>query len=381
MTLEARLGAPAIKQRSVWLDERGDLYLTVYNSKETQLFRVDSKSLSRASRKWRLIINEKLERMRATGFIRAHTTFDLFAEGDPGYHYLLFRIMHYNFGELPDTLTETELFELLTITDEYNIWPSLLRPWIAAWIEPHQAWPGPGPYDYSSDFVRRLHNRLWVAWKLGEIEMFRKLVEILIKEVAPGKGTELLISGKPLPKSSEIPGLADFLEKERKQRVSDLLGVFQEELRHCQNGERRFCTLIGCSDLERSMCDFIVMGSIIRDYHKHVLDPAGHRGKEKVQSVNATYDRLKSIEIHNYSIIPGDGIAATSAPGLTHNGCNPTPWIHDKLDAIMFRSTWSLDAGLQKSLEYVSQLTGLGRPRVKGTKRELTDDDETAKPA
>ncbi|KAK8135034.1 hypothetical protein PG984_007046 [Apiospora sp. TS-2023a] len=357
--MEAKLEAALIEARETTIDEQGDLLVHIANDEENQRFLVDSNALSRLSGKWKSLIQE-LRDAHDDAIGARCTKLTISIKGRPDYHWLLFRIMHGDFECIPEELAESQLFDILSLTEEYQIRLSLLRPWIPMWISTHQRWPGTtGPCDAAG-----LYNRLWVAWILGEVKKFHELLILLVQEVVPGNGdAELLISGKPLPQSPDIPGLfvvnsiSDYLRSERESRVSDLLNVFDKQVYLCETGQTRYCKFAERPDTERSMCDFIVAGSILRGYHNQVVEPAGSSRARRRQSVKVTYDRLKSIVIHTYSCIPVDGTPSPPA-GQTHEGrCNPTAGLHEELQ--MITEMEDLDDCFLQHLTQQARLTGL----------------------
>ncbi|KAK7920053.1 hypothetical protein PG985_008075 [Apiospora marii] len=353
MPMEGRPGVAAIEARETIVDERGDLLVGVANDEEEQKFLVDSNALSRASKRWRSAIDD-LREIHA-GQPRQRKI-EVGIKGDPGHHHLLFRIMHGDFESIPDEFAESQLFDLLAIIEYYQVRLSLLRPWICDWIMTSHHWHD--PYD-----ATRLYKRLWMAWVLGNRKVFHRALTVLVQEVVPTNGgAELHLAGEPLPQTPEIPGLfvansiPDYLRREREARVAKLLGVFERQLENCETGQARHCHFNERPDTERSMCDFIVAGSILRGYYDQVAGPAGF--PERCQSVKATYDQLRSIVINTYTA-PGDGASLPTA-WQTHDGrCNPTLGLHEELE--VYTEVDDLDPCFLQHLERQARITGFAR--------------------
>lgn len=199
--MEGNLGAAPVEPRETTIDELGDLLVDIVNDDGNKRFLVDSNALARVSETWKTLIRDSRDAHDANG--PRDTKLVVSVKGDPGFHHLLFRIMHGDFESVPEELTESQLFDLLSLTEEYQIRLSLLRSWIGTWVETLPTWLILPPYE-----IKRLYNRLWVAWTLGDINMFNRLLTIFVREVVPANlGAELEIFGKPLPRTPEIPGL------------------------------------------------------------------------------------------------------------------------------------------------------------------------------
>ncbi|KAK8006013.1 hypothetical protein PG991_012310 [Apiospora marii] len=374
MPMEPRFGAPAYGPHTeLWLVEHGDLYVHIQGQDASMRFLVDCESIERVSSIWYTLIKARRDRYGYLGHLSgAHGHWfgklEVPIAGDPYYHYLLFRIIHKTRAPIPQTLTQWELYDLLVITEEYQISPSLLRPWVASWLEPYRAWPGPGPHEYTVDFLQGLYSRVWIAWVLGETEVFRQIVELLVREVSPGRIRGFLVSGIPLIMSPEIPDLFRYMEDARDTYVARLLYVFRKEIK--EDREERFCSLQGRPDAEKSTCDLIVTRSIMRGYQDQVVAPA--QGRERKESVKATYERLKRIQIVNFSSLMGDA-PRTTPDGPTHDECcNPTARLHNEMDEVLSEPVFSYEV-YREHLEQRAKATGLDQAEEKGTKRESED--------
>ncbi|KAK7978621.1 hypothetical protein PG996_004676 [Apiospora saccharicola] len=347
MSMGEKLKAPPIEARETRLDKQGDLLVHIANDEENQFFLVDSHALSRVSGKWKPQIQE----LRDAHDRAQCTKLTISVQGRPDYHWLLFRIMHVDFECIPEELSESQLFDLLSLTEEYQIRLSLLRPWMPMWIQPYKSLVGPGLHD-----AIRLYNRLWVAWVLGEVKKFHELLIVLVQDVVHGDGDGVLLNnGRSLPRSPEIPGLFSYLRRELESRVSQLLHVFERHL-HIRNGPVQYCKFAERPDTERSMCDLIVSGSILRGYNR-MVGPTGF--DYRYMNVKATYDSLKTIKIYTYSCMPSDGAPAPPAC-QTHEGlCNPTVVFHEAMGLIMEMK--DLDHCFLQHLSRQAKLTGLER--------------------
>ncbi|KAK8091117.1 multidrug resistance protein [Apiospora phragmitis] len=227
-------------------------------------FLVDSNAVSRSSEKWKDLV-------AASGHDTGQKVVAL--EGNAASHEILFSIMH-----LSSHAFATSLGCYMDPTS-----PSMARS---------------GPYEYNNYFLYRLRERIWIAWVLGKKDLFKELISIVIKDAYLDEDSKLSICQDTFTMTPNIPGLLEYMEKERKERPRQLLDVFQE-MRKRKDRTESFCRNARvCFDNEMSMCECIVADSLSRGFHDEVVGQAKQHG-EDTESINDTYERLKNIKILN----------------------------------------------------------------------------------
>ncbi|KAK7521368.1 uncharacterized protein IWZ02DRAFT_286658 [Phyllosticta citriasiana] len=110
---------------------------------------------------------------------------------------ILLNIVHLRFKEVPSSLDFKQLVQLTRLTDKYGA-TQLLQPWAKSWIAQHKAViVTPGYEDW-----------LWVAWELGQLQLFEKLVGELVMSVrvrdgkCPTRGSKAL---DPISPDNHLP--------------------------------------------------------------------------------------------------------------------------------------------------------------------------------
>ncbi|KAK8078257.1 hypothetical protein PG996_004427 [Apiospora saccharicola] len=203
--------------------------------------------------------------------------------------------------------------------------------------------------------------------------------------------SNIFIGETPFSQKPEIPGLLNYLKREYYDRAQALYSVYDTTIEHHMNSQNvdrddrseddnfkrcgcgshrldkgefcRLCHLEGTED--RDKCNSIVIGSIIRGYHrqKSVLaqcDPA-----EK--TLEQIYRHLQDIKIYSF-------------PSLTHNDestnfskdhyiCSPVKPIRYKLRRTMENIAKVLDPDMGIHLDHQANLTGLDEQSMKAREK------------
>ncbi|KAK8006017.1 hypothetical protein PG991_012314 [Apiospora marii] len=360
----------------VVLDEDGDLLIKVIDpsgSDEKRGFLVDTHAVGRSSEKWRELVKTG---QAESGVAKPAW---IILEGDAASYGVLFSIMHCKFADVPLRLSKDQLFALLTITEEYQA-THLLKPWTATWLAPHQDLPKT-LFVGTNQNVGELHKRLWIAWVLGEKELFRKSVKRIIEKLNIDVDSNIFIEKIPFSQKPEVPGLSERYNN----RTQELYRVFERLMEHhinsqnfdshdaseesdrkdcecswddCQrNGEFcRLCVELGVEEVE--MCNSIVIGSMTRGFHRKKsylasCDPSG-------RSVKIIYEQLREIKIYCFATLIDYNVSTTE-----HCFCNPSKRIHANLDGIMNNIANVLDPTMETHLEHRAKLTGLDEQSMK----------------
>ncbi|KAK7920054.1 hypothetical protein PG985_008076 [Apiospora marii] len=331
----------------VVLAEDGDLIVIVVNIEDprnSKEFLVNSRTLSRSSDKWRALVSTMQDKT-------------VLLTGNPRLHQLLLSIMHKGDGALPQRVSEEHLFELTLVAEEYRV-THLVGPMVTGWSPRPRDWLDSINYGPDTDgILARVQKRLWVAWIYGEGALFRHLTQLLVQAVTVGEEKELSFDGVSLSVVREahkipvIPGLYGFIADEYHKKYQGLCDVIHKAT-NVNDGQ--FCYLYSRPDEEQFTCDSTIVGSLIRGYQRHVLEPA--RKGEAKESLQTLFNQLNAIPIYNY---PSEGIL--DKHGRTHDYCNPGPWIRMRL-SYNYSGYLLLEESMEEHLRRQAQLTGVKEP-------------------
>ncbi|KAK7920058.1 hypothetical protein PG985_008080 [Apiospora marii] len=387
----------------VVLAEDGDLLILVTDTQEweTKEFLVDSNTVRRSSKLWEALVADK----SASSGVDVVRITRYKAE----YLGIILSIMHCKFGDVPYSFHYPELYEFLQLTEEYEV-THLLRPWAATWVTLYQ------DSGFLSSFpaedilaMKMLGESLWIAWVLGEKNMFKRLTQYVIKEIPFNNEHSLLVGGwgdVALLEDPEIPGLLgtapDYVRGVQLEKLQQLHGVFEEAMRRCDEyndlfrgsdrhpGEHyqdydccqcgkhhiwgQFCQLCTRSKDEQAMCNSMILGSIIRGYRQYksyltdeciisIGDEKEKNGSESIkpggvkQSLKDHLYELRKIKI--YGLPEATGHHTKPIYGKTHGGCNPTALIRTQLEGVLSDVAVDLGEELESRLDERARLLGM----------------------
>ncbi|KAH0432144.1 nuclear pore protein-like protein [Colletotrichum camelliae] len=174
-TLAAQ-GAALTAENGVY-DNDGDL--TLFVGQKMTRFRVCSKTLARSSPVFkRMLCGNFAESRPSDG---TNWVFSLPEDGARAMAIFL-SIIHGKFHVTPETLSVRDLYDLLTLTEKYDA-TALLRPFAHRWIDAVGSQMD-DPY------------LLCVAWELGHIELFEKLMVAITRDCTVNE-EGMLLYGRP----------------------------------------------------------------------------------------------------------------------------------------------------------------------------------------
>ncbi|RYP08026.1 hypothetical protein DL764_002172 [Monosporascus ibericus] len=190
----------------VEIDPDGDLCLEVgYNKcnfrrgpdgqkhdhEHAVIYVVDSKALSRSSRVWRAMLDEGCAESK-----RPEPDQDWVVElpeEDPEAMLIILNIIHHRYGGVPrgeKAMPIHSLYCLTVLTDKYGL-TSLLQPWAQTWTKglkdelPRNTEAAAGK---SSLTLNSLELLLWIAWELGNEQLFRGVYGYLVLNTTVEEG-------------------------------------------------------------------------------------------------------------------------------------------------------------------------------------------------
>ena len=164
--------------------DSGDLRLKVGDKRypEEQLeFVVSSKLLSQASRRFKKLLHDKLQPSTKSTITTQNLVVKL-PEDDPVGLEVLLNIIHGEDVPSTSTITLDLLYRILAVSEKYNM-PHLIRPWVNTWFQLH------------ADLMQKPANHLlllMVAWMVGAIDVFKRVVKIIYQECEVNYEGELL---------------------------------------------------------------------------------------------------------------------------------------------------------------------------------------------
>ncbi|KAF6835699.1 nuclear pore protein-like protein [Colletotrichum plurivorum] len=227
--------------------------------------------------------------------------------------FLAFKLIHGSHENTPKTLDKDELYQLLVVTEKYDM-ARILRPWAATWFAPYK--------DTSS--IEGNEIVMWIAWELGHEECFRRLAaDLLLKSKVNEDGELLGKEGVPLNTYTclEPPGILESVAQSRGKLIETMTGFLHDVILVALS--KRQCQRCGSSSipntrLSEEQCAAFVFGSLT-----HVFSDAGLQGLVFPQATEFRHLRsakefLTIIEGMNYQPIDG------------HESCNPLPALQEK---------------------------------------------------
>ncbi|KAF6840382.1 nuclear pore protein-like protein [Colletotrichum musicola] len=320
--LEAAM-EPLACGKAYYFDSRGDVTFTVGDPDQgTRDFVVCSRTVAR----WSSVFSAML----FGGFAESRPKSDgwrvLLPEDEVAPVFLAFKLIHGSHENTPKTLERDELYQLLVVTEKYDM-TRILRPWAATWFEPYK----------NTSSIEGNEIVMWIAWELGHEECFRRLAaDLLLKSKVNEDGELLDKEGVPLNTYTclEPPGILESVAQSRGKLIETMTGFLQDVIqgalskRRCQGGNHysggySYCNRCGSSSipntrLSEEQCAAFVFGSLT-----HVFSGAGLQGLVFPQATEFRYlgsakKFLTTIEDMHYQITSG------------HECCNPLPALQEK---------------------------------------------------
>lgn len=152
-----------VNESHVILDPSGDLLLIVNQAERQKTFRVSSFAMCLASPVWRAMLScsgDSKEARPKNGEVS-------FPEDDPDAMFTVLSAVHYQFHNIPKTLSSKNLLNLGIVSDKYDV-TKLMNPWFKL------------NWSKSSGFLHG--NSILIAWLFGDHETFKKLVDHAVRD-------------------------------------------------------------------------------------------------------------------------------------------------------------------------------------------------------
>ncbi|KAK8188441.1 hypothetical protein IWZ00DRAFT_513404 [Phyllosticta capitalensis] len=278
---------PTFRPGVITFDPLGDIRLLVKERKTngaytTRVFLVSSKSMSNACKAWNAMLNGGFKESQFDHSASDNEHEICFHDDNSISLSILLNIAHLRFKKVPESLDFDRLVNLTILTDKYGA-THLLKPWAKEWVSKHESrLTQPGYEEW-----------LWVAWELGQISLFKRLVAHLVctvrvrdrKCLAPGKrGLDLLSPSYQFP-----PNIVENILAVRAKTITQMLDavytVFQKYIDISGSGKFQ------CDPV----CDQLTFGSLSLSLKKAGLRLEKMREAEITTSINEFHDQIKAI--------------------------------------------------------------------------------------
>ncbi|TDZ29197.1 hypothetical protein C8034_v002968 [Colletotrichum sidae] len=188
--------------RAFYFDPRGDLILSVGEPEnEVEDFVVCSRTVARGSKVFNTMLFGGFAESTASAAASDGSWTVKLPDDHTAPFFVILSILHGNYELVPRTLEEKELYEVLVVTEKYDM-THILRPWAQRWFRRLTVNGSPQFED-----KQRL---MWIAWELGHEGMFCKIAQDLMLSSCIDNAGQLL-DGDGVPLSSnpchEPPGI------------------------------------------------------------------------------------------------------------------------------------------------------------------------------
>ncbi|KAJ4996043.1 hypothetical protein K4K48_009124 [Colletotrichum sp. SAR 10_66] len=176
--------------------------------------------------------------------------------------FLALLIIHGRFDIVPARLTVEELFDLLVVTNKYQM-TGIARPWLHKWVPYLKAIPCSPHKDLLA----------WIAWELGAEQMFAHVARAIARECRVNEDGEVLdTDGEPMRLNVylDAAGILDDIARARKDAVSFIFSPLRLYTQEILNGG-------GCAAgwiVSKAECNNTVLGSVMTACKTAGFDPA-----------------------------------------------------------------------------------------------------------
>ncbi|CAJ2504631.1 Uu.00g120250.m01.CDS01 [Anthostomella pinea] len=318
------------------------------------VFVVCSKTLSRASRVWKSLLYAGFtESKQPCGNNGAAWTVDL-PEDNPEALKTLLNIIHSRFEQLPkitDLISLEDLYQLTILTDKYDL-TIVLRPWASTWLESindsHDAWRS----NQSTRDFSDLERRLWIAWELGDPQLFEGVAKYMVLYTCADASWNL--QNNTRDKAAELfssilepPSLHDIVKEARLGLLEQILKPYRDAieclLQHPETpGFQHICVKKPVS--HQLDCEVTMLGVAIRSlsWKGYWPIPAASRISE---SVTVFASEFKELDLRSRM--------------KEHRRCSAVPGIAEHIDMLLETKHIQLAESHRHHIESQAKKSGL----------------------
>ncbi|KAI2467471.1 hypothetical protein F4781DRAFT_433358 [Annulohypoxylon bovei var. microspora] len=248
-----------------YVDAKGDLCLEVGHLSAE--FIVCSKAMSRSSPFWKkMLYGGFAEGKNAQPKDGKSAWVVKLPEDNSAAMGIILNIIHSRFDQVSgyeDFVYTTHLYNLCVLTDKYDM-THILRPWAKGWSRSTHIQCEKLGQSLRSKFC---HERLWIAWELGDFVTFDAMSKALLLNSSSSAGNNLRYVG-----ALEPPEIYESIQRARLAMIKALLSRLDAILQGLVQQNKSLCSRYKVSS-ERGECLASMLGTTIQSLHGNGLWP------------------------------------------------------------------------------------------------------------
>ncbi|KAI1802348.1 hypothetical protein F4811DRAFT_563328 [Daldinia bambusicola] len=280
--------APTPRPFKTHADPNGDLCLTV--GPQAAEFIVCSKTLVRSSPFWKKMLYGGFAEGKKTQPESGKPDWVVkLPEDNVAAMTIILNIIHGRFDKVPgyeDFVYTTHFYNLCVLTDKYDM-AHVLRPWAKGWSRSTHSQCEKLGQSLRTKFC---HERLWIAWELGDRVAFERMAKSMLMDSCSSAGNNLRYVG-----ALEPPGIYERIEKVRLDTIISLLKPLNDIIGRLVRNDISFCKQ--CDSFNKNRCLALTLGKTIQALHRHGLWPIPESLNDLPYSVSTLAQKLHLIEI------------------------------------------------------------------------------------
>ncbi|KAI0880096.1 uncharacterized protein GGS22DRAFT_99794 [Annulohypoxylon maeteangense] len=248
-----------------YMDLKGDLCLEVGHLSAE--FIVCSRAMARSSPFWRKLLYGEFAEGKSAQSKDGKTAWVVkLPEDNSAAMGIILNIIHSRFDQVSgydDFVYTTHLYNLCVLTDKYDM-THILRPWAKGWSRTTHIQCEKLGQSLRSKFC---HERLWIAWELGDFVTFDAMSKALLLNSSSSAGNNLRYVG-----ALEPPEIYESIQKARLSMIKALLSRLDAILQGLVQQNKSLCSRYKVSS-ERGECLASMLGTTIQSLHANGLWP------------------------------------------------------------------------------------------------------------
>ncbi|KAI1445772.1 hypothetical protein F5Y02DRAFT_100688 [Annulohypoxylon stygium] len=248
-----------------YMDPKGDLCLEVGHLAAE--FVVCSRAMARSSPFWKKMLYGEFAESKSAQPKDGKTPWVVkLPEDNSAAMSIILNIIHSRFDQVSgyeDFVYTTHLYNLCVLTDKYDM-THILRPWAKGWSRTTHIQCEKLGQSLRSKFC---HERLWIAWELGDFVTFDAMSKALLLNSSSSAGNNLRYVG-----ALEPPEIYESIQKARLSMIKALLSRLDGILQGLVQQNKALCSRYKVSS-ERGDCLASMLGTTIQSLHSNGLWP------------------------------------------------------------------------------------------------------------
>ncbi|KAI1091186.1 hypothetical protein F5B19DRAFT_287259 [Rostrohypoxylon terebratum] len=248
-----------------YMDPKGDLCLEVGHLAAE--FVVCSRAMARSSPFWKKMLYGEFAESKSAQPKDGKTPWVVkLPEDNSAAMSIILNIIHSRFDQVSgyeDFVYTTHLYNLCVLTDKYDM-THILRPWAKGWSRTTHIQCEKLGQSLRSKFC---HERLWIAWELGDFVTFDAMSKALLLNSSSSAGNNLRYVG-----ALEPPEIYESIQKARLSMIKALLSRLDGILQGLVQQNKALCSRYKAAS-ERGDCLASMLGTTIQSLHSNGLWP------------------------------------------------------------------------------------------------------------